>query len=161
MNNRGTSVLSSNFIREISNIFQWQWILRSPSGEINDFNKSAEHKSKGSDIKHSKLIHKMHSNKLVVAHLNISSISNKFEALIQDVRGHVDLLMISETKFDESFPKSQFLIKGFGDPFRIDRNIHGGGILFYVREDKTAKILPREPIPSGCFFVMLNLRKRN
>ena len=46
------------------------------------------------------------------------------------------LLTISETKIDESFPKSQFLIKGFSNPFRIvNRNVHGGGILLYVRED--------------------------
>ena len=30
---------------------------------------------------------------------------NKFEALIRNVSGEVDLLMISETKIDESFPK--------------------------------------------------------
>ena len=34
--------------------------------------------------------------------------------------GEVELLMILETKIDESFPKSHFLIKSFNDPFRID-----------------------------------------
>ena len=58
-----------------------------------------------------KLIRKMNLNKLVVAHLNINSIRNKFETLLQNVSGEVDLLMISEKKIDESFPKSQFLIK--------------------------------------------------
>ena len=43
--------------------------------------------------------------------------------------------MLSDTKIDDSFPKGQFLIKGFGDPFRIDRNVNGERILFYVRED--------------------------
>ena len=43
--------------------------------------------------------------------------------------------MLSDTKIDDSFPKGQFLIKGFGDPFRIDRNVNGGRILFYVGED--------------------------
>ena len=43
--------------------------------------------------------------------------------------------MLSDTKIDDSFPKGQFLIKGFGDPFRIDRNVDGERILFYVRED--------------------------
>ena len=49
--------------------------------------------------------------------------------------------MISETKIDESFLKSQFLIKGLSDPFRIDRNIQGGGILLYVRKD-----IPTKPL---------------
>ena len=68
--------------------------------------------------------------------------------------------MISETKIDESFSKSQFLIKGFSDPFRIDQNVHGGGILLYVREDVPTKLLSIQPIPSECFFTELNLRKR-
>ena len=48
----------------------------------------------------------MNLNKLVVAHLNINSVRKKLEALVQNVSGEVDLLMISETKIDESFPKS-------------------------------------------------------
>ena len=68
--------------------------------------------------------------------------------------------MISEIKINESFPKSQFLIKDFSDPFRIDRNIHGEGILLYVRVDIPTKLLSIEPIRSECFFVELNLRKR-
>ena len=68
--------------------------------------------------------------------------------------------MISETKIDNSFPKGQFLIKGFREPFRIDRNIHGGGILFYVREDIPVKLLFVEPLPTEYFFVEINLQKR-
>ena len=52
------------------------------------------------------------------------------------------------------------MIKGFGDPFHIDSNIHGGGILFYVREDVPAKLLSIAPIPSECFFAELILRKQ-
>ena len=91
---------------------------------------------------------------------NSSSIRNKFEFLEKDLASNIDLLMISETKIDNSFPKGQFLIKGFCEPFRIDRNIHGGGILFYVREDNPVKPLSIEPLPTECFFVEINLRKR-
>ena len=63
-------------------------------------------------------------------------------------------------KIDNSFPKGLFLIKGFCEPFRIDRNIHGGGILFYVREDIPVKLLFVEPLPTECFFVEINLQKR-
>ena len=52
-----------------------------------------------------------------------------------------DLLMLSEIKIDYSFPKGQFQIKGFGDPLGIDRNVNGGGTLFYVREDIPAKLV--------------------
>ena len=70
MNKRGTSILSSNFIREISNVFQRQCILRSPSGEFDA--SSAEYKSKGNEINHSKPIRKINLNKFVVAYLNIN-----------------------------------------------------------------------------------------
>ena len=39
------------------------------------------------------------------------------------------------TKFDGTFPEGQFVIDGYSTPFRLDRNIHGGGVLLYVRED--------------------------
>ena len=48
-----------------------------------------------------------------------------------NVSEEVDLLMISETNIGESFPKSQFLIKDFSDPFRKDRNVHGA-VIFIV-----------------------------
>ena len=68
--------------------------------------------------------------------------------------------MISETKIDNSFQKGQFLIKDFCESFRIDRNIHGGGILFYVREDIAVKLLSVEHLPTECLFIEINLRKR-
>ena len=74
---------------------------------------SNKSKSKGNDINKLKLVRKKYLIKLVVANLNINSIRNEFEALMQNVSGGVDLLTISETKIDERFPKSQFLIKYF------------------------------------------------
>ena len=93
-------------------------------------------------------------------HLNINSIRNKFESVVKDISSNVDLLMLSETKIDDSFPKGQFLIKGFGDPFRIDRNVNGGGILFYVRKDIPEKLLSVETLPIESFYVKINLRKK-
>ena len=70
----------------------------------------------------------MNLYKLTLAHLNVNSISNKFDAHLRNVSRQLDLLIISETKINKSFPKSQFLINGFSDPFCIDRNVHRGGI---------------------------------
>ena len=69
--------------------------------------------------------------------------------------------MLSETKIDDSFPKDKFLIKGFSDPFRTDRNLNGGGILFYVREDIPAKLLSVETLPTEHFLLKLIYGKRN
>lgn len=74
------------------------------------------------------------------------------EVLIQNVSGDVDLLVNSETKIDERFPKCQFLIKDFSDPFHIDRNIHGDGTLLNAGDDIPAKFSSLKPIPSECFF---------
>ena len=48
--------------------------------------------------------------KIVVGHLNINSIKNKFDFLAHQVNGNIDIVMISETKLDESFPKSNLEI---------------------------------------------------
>ena len=49
------------------------------------------------------------------------------------VAEEIDILMITETKLDDSFPASQFSIQGFCTPFRLDRNKNGGRILLYIR----------------------------
>ena len=74
-------------------------------------------------------------NRIIFAHININSIRNKFHLLTSNINGKIDILMISETKFDNSFPKREFIIPGFTEPYRIDRNCHGGGILLYIRSD--------------------------
>ena len=137
LNKRGSSVLSNNFVGEISNVFQWQYISRSPSGEFDALTKAFDA-----------------LNQVAVAHLNINLIRNTFKALIQNISGQVGLLMISKTKINKSFQKIKFLTKGFIDLFRMDGNIPGGGILLYVREDISTKLLPPE-----CFLVELNLHK--
>ena len=61
-------------------------------------------------------------NKLIFAHLNINSIRNKLELLATQVKGKIDILMISETKGDECFPRGNFLIESFSTPYRLDRD---------------------------------------
>ena len=97
-------------------------------------------------------------NKLIFAHLNINSISNKFEDLISQVKGTVDVIIISETKIGDSFPIANFLIHGFGQPYRIHRNSSGGGIMLYVREDIPSRV---ESLPIEGFYVELKLRSKN
>ena len=80
-------------------------------------------------------------NKIVVGHLNINSIRNKFNFLAHQVKGNIDILMISEKKLDEIFPPSQFFLDGYSVLFRYDRNGNGGGILLYIRDDLPSKLL--------------------
>ena len=66
------------------------------------------------------------ANKMVIGHLNINSIRNIFDSLKYIIDKNVDILLISETKLNDTFPESQFLIQGFHAPYRKDRNDKGG-----------------------------------
>ena len=81
-----------------------------------------------------KAIWKRNLKKIAVAHLNINSLRNKFDSLIEQITWNIDILIISETKLDTSFPTGQFLINGYSELFRIDQNSQVGGIMLYVRE---------------------------
>ena len=59
-------------------------------------------------------------NNIIIGHLNINSIRNKFEMLSLSVVLYVDISMLSETKLDSNFPSTQFLINGFSVPHRLD-----------------------------------------
>ena len=98
-------------------------------------------------------------NKIIVGHLNLNSIRNKFDFLAPQVQGIIDILMISETKLDESLPPVQFLLDGYCGPFRFDRDGNGGGILLYIRDDIPFKLLSKNKNIED-FFVELNLRNK-
>ena len=102
------------------------------------------------------------SNKVIIGQININSLRKKFELLTEMVRDKVDLLMISETKLNSSFPNAQFYVKSYSKPYRLDRTSKAGGIILYVRED-----IPSKLINSSCIdhdkeylLVELNLRKQ-
>ena len=98
------------------------------------------------------------TNKLVFAHININSFRNKFKLLFDQVKGNIDVLMISQTTIDDSFSLPNFLIGGFSKPYRLDRDSLGGGILLYVREDIPTNLTEVETKPIEGFYVEINLR---
>ena len=101
---------------------------------------------------HLKAIRLKNVNKPMIAHLNINSLRNKFEFLISLSEDNLDVLMISETKLDESFPTNQFMINGFSAPFRLDLNDKGGGIILYIREDIPSRLVSTESSQVEGFF---------
>ena len=71
----------------------------------------------------------------VACHLNINSIRRKFIEVSELCSWNiVDILFLSETKLDASFPIAWFHISGF-KCHRADRNCNGGGIMVYIRSD--------------------------
>ena len=100
-------------------------------------------------------------NRLIIGQLNINFLKNKFEALKSIIKGNLDILIITESKLDDTFPLNQFLIEGYSPPFRCDRNINGGGVIIYVREDIPSRELKDHPPTinfEGIFFE-INLKK--
>ena len=98
---------------------------------------------------------------IVIAHLNINSLRNKFDSLVQLICGNVDILIIGETKLDGTFPQNtSFIIDGFKKPYRKDRNTDGGGVMIYVREDIPSQE-KEHGLPSKveAILVEINLRK--
>ena len=104
-------------------------------------------------------IRRRNINRLIFAQLNINSLRNKFESLQHMINKNIDVLLISETKIDSSFPSAQFHLEGYATPYRLDRNANGGGILLYIREDIPSKLLNTDLSIEG-FFVEIRLRKK-
>ena len=100
-------------------------------------------------------------NRIVLAHLNINSLRNKFDLLADQIKGNVDVLAILETKLDDSFPAGQFEIPGYAPPLRLDRNQNGGGILVFVREDIPVNFYLLKRNPLKFFSLNLIFIKRN
>ena len=73
-----------------------------------------------------------------------------------------DIVLLSETKIDKSFPPNQFALEGYSNPFRRDRNKHGGGFLLDVRNDIPCKEIKLHTLPDDieCIFIEIRLRNK-
>ena len=163
LNKRGNSVLASNILKYLRSTFR--------NGH-NDSNclriKSVEHISELSEsnagdvvvFKSLKDVRIKNLNRIVLPHLNINSLRNKFDLLTDQIKGNVDVLVISENKLDDSFPTGQFKIPGDASPFRLDRDENGDGSMVFVREDIPVKFLSSENKPIEAFFFELNFHKK-
>ena len=108
-----------------------------------------------------KMIRAENFNNIIVGTLNINSISPKFYEFKLIVSGYFDVIIVTETKLDGSFPKAQFCIDGFSIPYRLDRNRNGRGLMMYVRDYIPSKMLAKHNLPEDieAAFIELNFRK--
>lgn len=87
-------------------------------------------------------IRKDHPKNIVIAHLNINSLRNKFDEVKCIMRNlYLDIFSVSESKLDESFSNNLFRIEQF-NMHRKDRNAHGGGIIVWCRNDLAVRRRP-------------------
>ena len=88
---------------------------------------------------------------------------NKFDAVRSIFKQKIDILLVSETKIDDTFPLAQFCVEGYSTPYRLDRTCKGGGLLLYVRDDILLKQTKSKFIENEAFeefFVEINMRKK-
>ena len=95
-------------------------------------------------------------NRLIFPTINANSIPNKLDDIRITIADFVDILVINESKLDQSFPESPFFINRFSKPFRKDRNRHGGGLLMYIKEDNSQKELSFN-LPSDIEIIIIEL----
>ena len=76
------------------------------------------------------------------------------------IQGKLDILLVSETKIDISFPSGQIIVVDFALPYRFDRNSKEGGLLFYVREDIPSKIIFVLKLPIEGFLIEVNVCRK-
>ena len=86
-------------------------------------------------------LRKINPLKVIIAHTNISSVRNKFEPLKEMIKDNVVILLVSETKLENTFLIGQFCVDGYSTPYRLDRTSHGGRTLLYIGEDILCKII--------------------
>ena len=101
-------------------------------------------------------------NNPTFACINVNSIRYKHADLFAVINSNTDVLSIAETKLDSSFPNAQFLVDEYKEPYRKDRNVHGGGLLVSVKQDIPSQELKDYPLLPNSFDVIvieLNFRK--
>ena len=97
-----------------------------------------------------------------MGHLNINSIPNKFEGIMDLAKDNLDIFLISETKINDSYPYPHFYCKGYCEPHRGKDRCRGGGeLLMYINEDIPSHQL-KEHIPNDIelLCVEINLKKQ-
>ena len=73
-------------------------------------------------------------NRVLFDHLNINFIRSKFDQLKDTVLKYIDIFYLTDTKLDETFLITQFLMNGFSKPYRFDKNKHGAEVMVYIRD---------------------------
>ena len=105
--------MGKNFISFIRN--NYTWLTVASKKVYSDFDDSPTFAEVNNELvdytsnKDLKPLRIKNLNKIVVGHLNINSVRNKFYFLANQVQGNTDIFMISDRKLDQSFPTDQFL----------------------------------------------------
>ena len=82
------------------------------------------------------------SNNLNICHVNINSITSKIDELqVFVTTNNIDILMVSETKLDDTIHSSLYELQGFHAPYLNNRNMGGGGTAIYTQSNLAVRRL--------------------
>ena len=77
------------------------------------------------------------------------------------IGNNIYILLVSETKLNDTFPICQFLIESYQVPIRVDRNNHGGGLLLYFPDHISCKkVTINFDTAIEAIAIEINLKKR-
>ena len=101
-------------------------------------------------------IFQTYSRNFKLAHVNANSVAGfkMQEIKLWLHKETFDVLVITKTKLDDTFPDALFTIDGYKF-IRRDRNIHGGGILIYWRSDLVFQCIKSAPLLSSIEAILL------
>ena len=77
--------------------------------EIKHASSSADFQDTGNQMNTLHEIRIKKANRVIIGHLNINSLQNKFEMLEEIIKDRIYTFLISETKLDSSFPSRKFV----------------------------------------------------
>ena len=76
-----------------------------------------------------------HKDNVIISHLNVNSVYNKITEIKELQRlCHLDVLVLSETKLDDSFKQEPLDIDGYSC-IRQDKRSNSGGLMTYISND--------------------------
>ena len=101
-----------------------------------------------------------HRKNIIVGHLNINTIRNRFSSFKYLVLKETDTCLLSETKTDDSFPNSQFFTESYR-MFRKDRNKNVGALLLYINESSFGKLINSFDFKEGSEIIVFEFSNSN
>ena len=85
---------------------------------------------------------------------------NKFSSITELVKDNIDVLLISQTKIESSFPSEQFATANY-KIFLFFLNCFRGGLMFYVNENIPHRELSPKQNDSNFAIIFLEITLRN
>ena len=136
LNDTGISRFVRNF-RDFLNLFETTWhesthnlLNVSSSSSLSGYPSLSTIDNDLWKIQQQRIIY---AKNIIIGHLDINSIRNKFDTLDNIIKAF-DIFLISESKLDNTFLINQFTIGGY-KVFRRDRKRFESGLILYINEN--------------------------